>query len=213
MMTMPRDREIAQVTDAPSSPPLAVSPGPIVGPGAGGGRPVWSRVMGVVALGALVALAACRSGGGPPPPEEPEAPMVPLAPGAELYYDDSGGVTQEIREVVRDPEGLREMWEQATEPRSEPPPVPDVDFEESMVLVVGAGRMSPGDRIQVDSAGVRTERTTEDEEEIFEVIVRTVEACVDVSGEAFPLHVVRVPRFDGRVSFAERSDEEECGEA
>ena len=174
---------------------------------------MWSRVMGLVTLGALVALTACRSGGGPPPPEEPEAPMVPLASGAELYYDDSGGVTQEVREVVRDPEGLREIWEQATEPRSEPPPVPDVDFEESMVLVVGAGRMSPGDRIQVDSAGVRTERTTEDEEEIFEVIVRTVEACVDVSGEAFPLHVVRVPRFDGRVSFTERSDEEECGEA
>lgn len=137
--------------------------------------------------------------------------MNPLASGAELYYDDAGGITQEVRRVIRDRQELEEVWQQATEPRSDPPPPPAVDFGESMVLVVGAGRMRPGDRIRVDSAGVRTERTTEDEEEIFEVIVRTVEACVELSGEAFPLHVVRVPRFDGRVSFTERTGEQECG--
>lgn len=161
----------------------------------------------LLVLGPLVV--ACGRGG-PVPAAPPESPMVPLATGAELYYDDRGGIPEETREVVRDPQDWRAYWERATSPRSDPPPLPSLDFDEYMVLVVGAGRMSPGDRIEVDSAGVRTERTTEDEEEVFVVVVRTIEGCGTIQGDAYPLQIVRVPRYDGRVAFEVRDEQEEC---
>lgn len=154
-------------------------------------------------------LAAC-GGGEAPDPVQPVNPMVPLAPGAQLFYDDRGGIPDSIRIVVRDDAAWQAEWARATSQRGDPPPLPTVDFDEYMVLVVAAGRMSPGDRIQVDSAGVRTERTTELEEEVFEVIVRTVEGCARIPADVYPLTIVRVPLFEGRVSFVERVDQTEC---
>lgn len=162
-------------------------------------------------LGSLV-LYGCGGGGAPPGTPAPENPMLPLAAGAVLYYDDRGGISDSVRIVVRDEAQWAEAWQRATSRRSEPPPRPSVDFQDHMVLVVGAGRMTPGDRIQVDSAGVRTERTTEDEEEVVEVIVRTVRGCGQVRADIFPLAIVRIPFFDGRVSFVERVAEDCNGE-
>lgn len=169
-----------------------------------------------VAVVALLALAAACGRGAPPPPPEPVAPvnpMVPLAAGAQLFYDDRGGIPDSVRIVVRDQDAWREQWGRATSQRADPPPLPQVDFEQHMVLVVGAGRKSPGDRIQVDSAGVRTERTTELEEDVFEIIVRTVEGCARIPADVYPLTIVRVPRFEGRVSFVERVERAQCPEA
>lgn len=169
--------------------------------------PILPRALaGMLLLGSL---AACR-GGGSPEPVQPLNPMVPLAPGAQLFYDDRGGIPDSIRIVVRDEQAWQAEWARATSERDDPPPLPPVDFDEYQVLVVAAGRMSPGDRIQVDSAGVRTERTTELEEEVFEVIVRTVKGCARIPADVYPLTIVRVPRFEGRVSFVERVDETPC---
>ncbi|TVP77169.1 MAG: hypothetical protein EA352_04205 [Gemmatimonadales bacterium] len=161
----------------------------------------------------LLAASGCRSSGDPPAePSEPENPMLPLPDGALLYYDDRGGITDSTRIVVRDEAGWEEAWDRATALRSEPPPRPRVDFERHMVLVAAAGRMRPGDRIAVDSAGVRTERTTEDEEDVFEVILRTIEGCGRLQTDIHPLAIVRLPRFEGRVSFVERDVAQDCGE-
>lgn len=153
-------------------------------------------------------LAGC--GGGSSVPVQPVNPMVPLAPLAQLFYDDRGGIPDSVRVVVRDEEAWQAEWNRATSQRNDPPPLPTVDFDEYMVLVAAAGRMSPGDRIQVDSAGVRMERTTELEEEVFEVVVRTVEGCAQIPADVYPLTIVRVPRFEGRVSFVERVDQTQC---
>jgi hypothetical protein len=159
----------------------------------------------------LGSVAACR-GGGTPVPAQPVNPMVPLAPMAQLFYDDRGGIPDSVRVVVRNEQAWQEEWARATSQRDDPPPLPSVDFDEYMVLVVAAGRMSPGDRIQVDSAGVRTERTTELEEEVFEVIARTVRGCARIAADVYPLTIVRVPRFEGRVSFVERVDQSPCND-
>jgi hypothetical protein len=174
-------------------------------------RPSYRALLPLSAI-MLVILGACGGGSGPEPPAPPENPMLPLAANAQLYYDDRGGITDSVRTVVLDDEGWAEEWEQATARRAEPPPRPEVDFERYMVLIAAAGRMDPGDRIQVDSAGVRTERTTEDEEEVFEVIIRTVRGCGTLRADIHPLTIVRLPRFDGRVGFVERSEAATCSE-
>lgn len=162
---------------------------------ADGFRPVH----GVVGLAVLLGLC-----GGPPPPS---STLAPVPDRARLYYDDSGGVTDSLRLAVRDQEAFEELWSRATSRRSDPPPRPDVDFEERMVVVAAAGRMEPGDRIRVDSVGVRQRRTPEgDTEEVLAVVVRTVRECGGFQGDAYPVEILSVQRFDGPVDFLERQE-------
>lgn len=137
--------------------------------------------------------------------------MLPLASDAQLYYDDRGGITDSTRIVVRNEDEWADGWERATSRRTEAPPRPEIDFDRHMVLVVAAGRMRPGDGVQVDSAGIRTERTTEDESDVFEVIVRTERGCGVLQTDIHPITIVRLPRFEGRVSFVERVEARDCG--
>jgi hypothetical protein len=166
----------------------------------------------------LLALGGCRGGGGSPPPPQPAAvqpdPLAPLASSARLYYDNSGGIADSIRAVVRDDGAWEEIWQRATSRQSSPPDRPAIDFENQMVVAVGAGRMTPQDRIQVDSAGYIHERTVDGaEEEYFVIVVRTIEGCRRLEADAFPLEIVRVPRFDGPVRWAERRERTpDCGD-
>ena len=166
------------------------------------------------ALAALAAflLVGCRGGpdAAPPPGPEPD-PLAPLSSDARLYYDNSGGIADSVRIVARDEASWQELWERATSRQTSPPDRPAVDFEENMVVAVGTGRMTPQDRIQVDSAGFVDERTVDGvEQEYFLIVVRTVEGCRRLEADAYPLEIVRVPRFDGPVRWEERRQQEEC---
>lgn len=132
--------------------------------------------------------------------------LAPVAREARLYYDDASGITDSLRLAIRSQQEWREVWDRATSRRANPPAIPAVDFDQSVVLVVAAGRSSPGDRIRVDSAGVRTRSTTGGEsEEVLAVIVRTVRGCGTFQADAYPVEIVRVEKFDGPVEFVERS--------
>lgn len=167
---------------------------------------------GTVVLGALVVFAAaCGGGGGGSAPAPLESTLGPLGANAQLYYDNGGGIADSTRLVIRDEAGLTEVWERATSEQMTPPPVPTIDFERQMVVVVAAGEMTPEDRIQIDSVGVRRQRDdTGDMEEHFVAIVRTTEACRRFDLPAHPVQIVQVRRFDGPVSFVERKVKEEC---
>ena len=171
----------------------------------------------LMALLTALVLAGCRGGGeAPPPPPEPEPdPLAPLSSDARLYYDNSGGIADSVRIVARDQESWQELWERATSRQTSPPDRPAVDFEQEMVVAVGAGRMTPQDRIQVDSAGFVDERTVDGvEREYFVIVVRTIEGCRRLEADAYPLEIVRVPRFDGPVRWEERSEQEpDCQQA
>jgi hypothetical protein len=82
-----------------------------------------------------------------------------------------------------------------------------------MVVVVGAGRLTPEDQIRVDSVGIRTVTDAAgDEEDILAVIVRTIEGCGRFAVDAFPVEIVTVPRFGGDVRFVERTSRDpNCG--
>lgn len=173
-------------------------------------RPLSGFLLWSILILATLALGGCRGSApaaAPPPPEPEPDPLAPLAQSARLYYDNSGGIADSVRIVVRDEAAWEDLWSRATSRQSSPPGRPSVDFGEQMVVAVGAGRMTPQDRIQVDSAGFYTERTVDGEEaEYFVVVVRTFEGCRLLDSDAFPLEIVRVPRFDGPVRWEERRD-------
>jgi hypothetical protein len=161
----------------------------------------------LILVGVLVAP-ACRRGGAPPPPAAPPPPTWTAATAQRLYYDNAGGIQDSLRLVIRDSEQLRSVWTRATSRQVAPPPVPTVDFEQEMLLVVAAGRRSAEDQIRVDSVGVRREPAAPGPAAAEEMtaVVRLTEACRRFASEAYPIEIVRVRRFDGPVRWIERRE-------
>lgn len=167
------------------------------------GGPAFPRRFALLVI--LVAAAACARGAAL------HQPLGPVPETARLYYDDGGGIQDSTRLVIRNEPRLREVWEQATAPRVSPPPLPVIDFDRDMVLVAATGRMSPEDRVRVDSVGVRRERTADgDYHDVLAVIVRTTHGCGLFDADAYPVEMVVVRRFDGPVNFIERSERPDC---
>ena len=124
--------------------------------------------------------------------------LTPVLSTARVYYDDGPAFRDSVRMVVRDGAAWRTVWAQATSAQPAPPPLPAVDFEREMVLVVGAGKMTPGDQIHVDSAGVRRD--------FFVAVVRTIVQCRPFPADAYPVEIVRVTRSDKPATFVERRE-------
>lgn len=178
------------------------------------------RVFGTLLLSAGLVGCGVLGGGGPPEvpmnapaPAQQQDVLGPVSGQSRLYADNTGGFTDSLRLVVRDEEGWDEVWQRATSGQTSPPPRPTVDFQESMVVVVAAGRMTPEDRIRVDSVGVRSVRTEAGTlEDAFEIVIRTVQGCGRLRVDAFPFEIIRTRRFEGPVRFIERrSTAEGCG--
>lgn len=163
-----------------------------------------------LASAAFLAMAAC--GGGPPPaPAGPSgpAPLTPLDASDRLYSDNGEGIVDSVRIVVRDQGELRDEWSRATRHQTSPAPPPDIDFEEHMVVVVGAGRMTPQDRIRVDSVGIRElPDAMGNPRRVLVVRVRTIRGCQQLNLDAYPVEIVRVPYFDGPVRFTGRTEQD-----
>lgn len=164
------------------------------------------RPRSIVLLVALLAAGACGRGGSSPPPGP--APMAPFPAPVRLYYDNSGGIADSVRMVVKDAQEFDRVWRQATSRQASPPAAPAIDFTNEMVLVVGAGRMTPEDRVAVDSVGVaQTMNAAGSMVETLSVTVQTTLACQRFEIEAYPLEIVRLRRFDGPIRFVERSQQ------
>lgn len=158
-------------------------------------------------LVAVVSAPACRRGA-PAPIIVPAGPSWTAAPAQRVYYDNAGGIQDSLRLVVRSTEELRSVWDQATSRQASPPPLPAVDFEREMLLVVAAGRRGPEDQIRVDSVGFQRDpaarrRTAPGE---MTAIVRLTEGCRRFAAEVYPVEIVRVQRFDGSVNWVERHE-------
>jgi hypothetical protein len=155
---------------------------------------------------ALACAAACGRGGAPSVPP----PLGPVPQASLMYDDDGGGLRDSVRLVVRDPAALDALWRRATAGQPAPPPLPAVDFRREMVVAVAAGRMTPDDRIRVDSVGMRREPGENGRvRDVLAVLVRTTEACERYSTAVYPLQVVRMRRYDGPVVFVERRERAE----
>lgn len=147
-----------------------------------------TRTITLALIGATLATAACAK-------HAPVAvdDVAPVLTSARLYYDDGPAFQDSLRLIVRDLASWREVWWQATSSQASPPARPPFDFARDMAIIVGAGRMSPGDLVHVDSAGIRRDR--------YVVVVSTILECDRFPGEAYPLEIVRVPRQDRPVEW------------
>jgi len=153
----------------------------------------------------MMLAALFASGCGKSPPEQPT--FSPLMESERLLYDDAGGITDSLRMVIRTEDTWRDMWERATSRRASPPSRPQVDFETEMVLLVSAGRMTVGDQIRVDSLKIWDEPIVGGgDEEVLSVLVRTIRGCGEVDRDVWPLEIVRVGRFDGRITWIEKPE-------
>lgn len=156
----------------------------------------WPRLAGTGVLLALsgVLLAGLSACGGGPPLNT----VAPLPAQARVYQTDRLGIGDSLRVVIRDPIAWNEAWANATSGDPSPPAMPEINFDRDMALLVAAGRMDPGDRIQVDSVGVR--------DEDLMVIVRITEDCRQFTSDVYPLEIVRVARSDRPVRWVERRE-------
>jgi hypothetical protein len=158
----------------------------------------------------IILLPACRRGSAAPGPAavaEPAVHWSAVAPGDIVYEGNSGGIPDSVRQVIRDADAYRQVWQEATARQASAPAAPSVDFAREMLLVVAAGRMTPEDRIRVDSVAVRGERSAEGRtEQVMAAIVRTYQGCRRANVAAYPIEIVRVRRFDGPVRWIERRE-------
>src|SRR5690606_5735158 len=160
-------------------------------------------------VGVLLVAGGCGRGGaaGGFTAMTPAAPAWSAIPStARLYYDNSGGIRDSLRIVVRDDATLRIVWSQATSSQTSPPPAPVVDFDREMLLLVAAGRKTPEEQIRVDSLAVQRAPGDGARPETLFAVVRLTEGCQRFNIDAYPLEIVRVNRFDGPVEFVERRD-------
>jgi hypothetical protein len=138
----------------------------------------------------LVLVSVCPRGG--------IRPLTPVLSEARIFYDDSPTFRDSVRTIVRDQGAWHSQWSRATSLQATPPPLPAIDFGREMAVLVAAGRMSPGDQIHVDSAGVQGD--------YFVVWVRTIVQCRRFSGDVYPLEIVRVAQSDKPPHFVERRE-------
>lgn len=148
-----------------------------------------------------VAIAAAGCGRGRAAP----AALQPLPEMARLYYDNGGGIQDSVRQAVRDAATFSALWQRATSGQTTPPALPTVDFRREMVLVAGAGRMTPDDQIHVDSVGVRKlANATGKLQDVLTAWVTVTEGCRRFRSDAYPVEIVRVSRYEGPVRFVDR---------
>jgi len=139
---------------------------------------------------AVVLVSVCPRGG--------IRPLTPVLSDSRVFYDDGPTFRDSARMIVRDQAAWQSQWRRATSLQATPPPLPAIDFGREMAVLVAAGRMSPGDQIQVDSAGVQGD--------YFVVWVRTIVQCRRFSGDVYPLEIVRVTQSDKPPHFIERRE-------
>jgi hypothetical protein len=147
----------------------------------------------------LLPALAVACGGRTPPPGTVTRNLSPEL----VFSDNSGGIQDSMRVVIRDAETLRQLWEQATATHHDPPAVPASDFRRDMFILVAAGRMTIEDQLRVESATVRSSRDAQGRtEEVLEVVARIIQGCGRLQRDGYPLEILRVQRFDGPVTFS-----------
>ena len=183
-----------------------------IGPAAGTSTVRMSCVIGACAL-ILVSACGRRGGAAAPPGAPPPAPTRQYTPPTVIYSGNSGGIRDSLRVVIRSESELANYWQRATALQSSPPPVERVDFSREMVILVAAGRKTSEARISVDTLLVRKElKASNDREDTLIIQVRKREGCGRFQNEAFPLQMVRVPKFDGPYRFEDQIANSNCGE-
>jgi hypothetical protein len=159
----------------------------------------------------LIAAGACTARESTPAAGEPvqnaaAEPLPVTRLKTEPYtFTYSSGFERSARLVIRDSAAWRMAWD-TVHIRSSPMPLPAVDFSKEMIVVAALGlRNAGGYSIYVDSASESASG--------IEVVIRSVspgKTCGVTAALTQPVDIARLPRREGAVRFAERSEVSEC---
>lgn len=121
--------------------------------------------------------------------------MHALDAAATVWLDDVSQISDSLRAVITHESEWNKMWTRAEGSRGESVSMPDVDFGRFYLLVVAAGTVDLGDWARVEAIGMH--------ESILHASVVSTRGCAPFISDGTPLHIVRVPHFDGQVVFLE----------
>ena len=144
----------------------------------------------VLALGALLPVAAMA--------QQPGDDV----PFTSLLMDASSSMTGARDEVIVDVERFRKVWDDVHRVNPEPPPLPQVDFSHSMVVVVSMGQQ-PTSNAAILIKRVLLVRGQADGYPLL--LVQAVETrpgrkCIVLPSSSGPIHIIELP-FYPDVSF------------
>jgi hypothetical protein len=149
-----------------------------------------------LSLATLSLLTACGKGKAPAQPRpEPQPVMRAVTQGEFVLADNAPIFADSTRLIIRDSTEWKKLWQRATSLQHSRLPLPAVDFSRAMIVLAAAGRLKPGDVIHIDSLGVKGSLTL--------IAVRTTVGCPNLSSDAFPFEIARLPRIDGPIQFVE----------
>lgn len=127
--------------------------------------------------------------------------------GGPTAYTAYSGLTDSVREVVRDSAEWNALWQTITRPFYPPPPLPQVNFDRDMVVVAALGaRPSAGYDIVIE--GARQDTSS------IEVALRTsspAPGCPVTAAMTQPVDIATIPASPRPVRFRERSIIVPCG--
>lgn len=164
-------------------------------------RHLFALMLVGVAVGFAACGAAPRSPGGPGAP----TPVTRLRTGPSSFTDFSG-LREPQRLVVREPSAWREVWAAIWRGYSPEPPVPEIDFGREMLVVAALGeRPTGGYNIFIETAAEGPTGLV--------IQIRSVSPgprCAMTQAFTQPVDIARLPRRDGPVLFADRSEVSPC---
>lgn len=119
----------------------------------------------------------------------------------------NSGFTAPARRTIRSHQEWAGAWQTLHLGQNPTPPLPAVDFDQAMVVLVATGSRPNGCfAIDVTDASVRANGMVE--LEVTETIAGPGCACTLAITQ--PVHAVKVPRVAGPASFVERTTERRC---
>lgn len=163
------------------------------------------RAAATVACAVLaLALGACSSSS--PVGVPPGASLVPSSRVDTLADETDSGLEERRRLVVRSDSAWADLWQRIYETREPRPEVPDVDFDEHVVIAVAMGERRTG------GFTIGIERVYRDDGELHVVVRETSPGseCGVTLALTQPVLAVRVPAVPGPVSFHERTSVSDC---
>lgn len=110
--------------------------------------------------------------------------------------------------VIRQEQVFREMWNKLYADHSPVPEVPEIDFEERMVLLAVLGQRPTG------GYGLRIEKVAAADGGLGAHLVKSEagDNCLTTQALTNPFHIVTIPASSAEVTFYEEKTVKDCGQ-
>lgn len=159
-----------------------------------------------LSIALLVAAAPGCAPASEPPPSAASATSVPTdQPATRLLSSVISGYTEPAEEVIRDPAAWASAWRRLHD-ANPATALPEVDFGQSMVVLLALGeRSSGGHAVRFDELSREGDTAT-----VRYTVTSPGPNCMSTQAITSPVDVVRVARVPGTVRFERRMVQQAC---